>query len=268
MVPGIGLLHYNALDIHGGQIYMFTADSQLISLDPSGGAQRMGGPIADKLAFFDPKLVYVTVHESGNDNAVFVADGLTGWYRLNPVQFPNNTAVWSPFAEITNGAGAVLSIETTKGVHNLLVASATATPSSPTFILKRDFSTYADNGIPYPCFFTMGSINVVNPGQIAGLTFIDLRATRLGSTPQASFLLNEITGPFVTFPDSQPYPWQIYGATGQPTSLFSNAYYFRHTGVPALAEHLQVKVTFPAENFPNEVLSLTIFGVIEQPPEV
>jgi hypothetical protein len=37
--------------------------------------------------------------------------------------------------------------------------------------------------------------------------------------------------------------------------------------VPALAEHLQIKVSFPAENFPNEVLSLTLFGVIEQPPE-
>jgi hypothetical protein len=70
-----------------------------------------------------------------------------------------------------------------------------------------------------------------------------------------------------TFPDSQAYPWQIYGATGQPTSLYSNAYYFRDTGVPALAEHLQIKVSFPAENFPNEVLSLTLFGVIEQPPE-
>ena len=267
MVPGVGLLHFNALDVHGGMIYLYTADNQLVSMDPSGGVQRMGGLIADKLASFDATKTFVSVHESGNDNALFVSDGANGWYRLNPCQFPNGTPVWSPFANITNGAGAVQSIEVSTGVHRLLVASPRSTPSSPSFILQRDFSTYTDNGTPYTCFFTMGNINLVNPGQIAGLTFINVRATRTGTTPAVSFLLNEISGSFTSFPQAQAYPWQIYGATGQPTSLFSNAYYFRAAGVPALAEHLQVKVFFPAENFANEVLSLTIFGVVEQPPE-
>jgi len=267
MVPGVGLLHYNALDVHGGIIYLYTADNQLVSMDPSGGVQRMGGLIADKLATFDATKVFVTVHERGNDNAIFVSDGATGWYRLNPCQFPNGTPVWSPFANITNGAGAVQSIEVTTGDHRLLVAAPSSTPSSPSFILWRDFSTYEDNGTPYTCFFTMGNINLVNPGQIAGLTFINVRATRVGTAPAVGFLLNEISGTFTAFPQSQAYPWQIYGAAGQPTSLYSNAYYFRAAGVPALAEHLQVKVSFPAENFANEVLSLTVFGVIEQPPE-
>lgn len=263
MVPGVGLLHYQALDVHGGVIFMYTADNQFISMDPSGGANRMGGPIADKIALFDATKAYVTVHESGNDNAIFLSDGVTGWYRLNPSQFPNGSQVWSPFATITGGAGAVQSIEVTTGVHRLLVGGV----GSNTSILQRDFSTYQDNGVNYTCFFTMGSINLVNPGQIAGLTFVNLRATRVGSSPTAAFLLNEIVGNFTTFPSAQPYPWQIYGATQQPTSLFSNAYYFRAAGVPSLAEHMQVKVSFPAENFANEVLSLTIFGVVEQPPE-
>jgi hypothetical protein len=263
MIPGVGLLHYNALDIHGGVIYMYTSDNQFISLDPSGGAQRMGGPIQDKLALFDSTKVFVTVHESGNDNAVYISDGVTGWYRLNPSQFPNNLAVWSPFATITGGAGAVLSIEVSNGVHRLLVGGI----GSNKHILQRDFSTYEDDGTPYTCSFTMGNINLVNPGQIAGLTFVNLRATRVGTTPTVGFLLNEISGTFTTFPQSQAYPWQIYGATKQPTSLYSNAYYFRAAGVPALAEHMQVKVSFPAENFANEVLSLTVFGTVEQPPE-
>lgn len=264
MVPGIGLLHYNALDIHGGVIYLFTADSQFIAMDPSGGAQRMGGPIADKLAGFDPNKVFVTVHESGNDNAIFVSNGSTGWYRLNPSQFPNGTPVWSPFAAITGGAGAVLSIEVSPGVHRLLIGGIGAN----SFILQRDFSTYQDNGTSYPCGFTMGSINLVSPGQIAGLTFVNVRATRVGTTPACSFLLNEVSGSFTSFPQAQAYPWQVFGATGQPSSIFSNAYYFRAAGVPALAEHMQVQVNFPAENFANEVLSLTIFGTIEQSPEL
>lgn len=263
MVPGVGLLHYQALDIHGGVIYLYTADNQFIAMDPSGGAQRMGGAIADKLAAFDATKVYVTVHENGNDNAIFVSDGSTGWYRLNPSQFPNGTAVWSPFGTATNGAGAVQSIEVTNGIHRLLVGGV----GSNKPILMRDFSTYQDNGTPYTCFFTMGSINLVSPGQIAGLTFVNIRANRVGTSPTCAYLLNEISGAFTTFPSSQAYPWQIYGATLQPTSLYSNAYYFNAVGQPSLAEHMQVKVSFPAENFANEVLSLTVYGTIEQPPE-
>jgi hypothetical protein len=263
MVPGVGLAHYNALDVHGAVIYLYTSDNQLISLDPSGGAQRMGGPIADKLALFDATKVFVTVHESGNDNAVFVSDGSTGWYRLNPSQFPNGTQVWSPFGTVTAGAGAVLSIEVATGVHRLLVGGTTA--NRP--ILQRDFSIHNDNSVLYPCNFVMGNINLCSPGQIAGLTFVNLRSTRVGTSPICAFLLNEVSGSFTTFPQSQAYPWQIYGASGQPSSLFSEAFYFRDAGAPALAEHLQIKVSFPVEDFENEVLSLTLFGTIEQSPE-
>jgi len=263
MVPGIGLLHFNALHVEGAVSYLYTADNQLLSMDPSGGVQRMGGPIADKLQAFDATKTFVTVHESGNDNCIIVSDGTNGWYRLNPSQFPTGKQVWSPFANITNGAGAVLSIEVTRGVHRLLVGGI----HSNDFILQRDFSTHTDNGAAYPCFFTMGSINLVNPGQIAGLTFVNIRATRVGTSPICSFLLNEISGAFTTFPQTQAYPWQIYGATLQPTSLFSNSYYFRATGVPALAEHLQIKVAFPSEDVLNEVISLSIFGTVEQSPE-
>lgn len=263
MVPGVGLLHYNALDIHGGVIFLYTADNQFISMDPSGGAQRMGGPVADKLQAFDANKVYVTVHESGNDNAIFISDGVHGWYRLNSSQFPNGNQVWSPFGNVANGAGAVLSIEVTKGDHRLLVGGI----GSNTHILQRDFSVFTDDGAAYTCFGTLGSLNVASPGQIAGLTFANIRATRVGTSPIVSFLLNEVSGSFTNFPASQAYPWQIFGASAQPTSIFSNAYYFRAAGVPALAEHLQIKVSFPAENVQNEVLTLSLFGVVEQSPE-
>ncbi|VVB52827.1 Uncharacterised protein [uncultured archaeon] len=264
MVPGVGLTHFQALDIHGGVIYMFTADRQFISLDPSGGAQRMGGPIANKLENFDSTLVYVTVHERGNDNAIYIGNGSTGWYRLNPSQFPNGTQVWSTFATITGGLGVVQSVEVAKGDHRLLYGH----PGGATYVLFRDSAVYADEGTPYTCGFTMGSFNLVSPGQIAGLTFVNLRCTRVGTTPTVGFLLNETSGAFTTFPSAQAYPWEIYGATGQPATLYSNAYYFRAAGVPALAEHMQVQVSFPAEAIANEALTMTVFGVIEQQPEI
>jgi hypothetical protein len=264
LVPGIGLLHYNALDIHCGVITMFTADAQLITLDPASGVNRIGAPIADQLATWDPTQVYVTVHESGNDNSVIVSDGATGWYRLCPNQFPNGNPVWSPKANITGGCKAVLSIEVSKGVHKLLVGGPVA--NQP--IWQRDLTVWQDAGSNYPCNATIGSFNLVYPGQVAGLTFVNLRCTNIGTAPTVGFLLNEINGTFTTFPEAQPYPWQIYGATGAPVSLFSNAYYFNAAGVPALAEHAQCQMTFPAENVMNEVHTLTIFGVIEAPPEI
>jgi hypothetical protein len=263
-IPGVGLLNFGALDIHGGVIYLFSADRQALTIDPSGGVNRIGGAVADKLALFDPTKACVTVHENGNDNAIFVGDGSTGWYRLNPNQFPNGNAVWSPFATITGGAGVVQSIEVAKGDHRLLIGPT----GTNGHILQRDLTTWQDGGVSYTCDFEMGNINIVNPGQIAGLTFVNIRATKVGTTPTVGFLLNEISGTFTTFPVAQAYPWQIFGATAQPTSLYSNAYYFRDTGVPALCEHLQVKVSFPAENFPNEVLSLTIWGSVEEPSEL
>lgn len=270
MVPGVGLLHYNAADIHGGMTFLFTADNQFISMDPSGGAQRMGIAIADQLQLFSATATYVTVHENGNDHAIFISNGSTGWFRLNPSQYPNGTSVWSPFATITGGAGAVLSIEVSPGVHRLLVGGI----GPDTFILQRapinalgQFSTYEDNGIPYTCSATLGSFAVASPGQIAGMTFLNVRAVRVGSSPTVGFLLNEIVGTFTDFPASQPYPWQIYGAAGQPTSLYSDAYYFRDTGVPALCEHFQAQISFPAENFANEVLTFSLFAMLEEPPE-
>lgn len=263
LIPGVGLMHYNALDIHGGVIYLYTADNQFLAIDPSGGVNRLGQAIADKLQAWNNTKVFVTVHENGNDNCIVISDGSTGWYRLNPSQFPNGSPVWSPLAQIVGGAGAVLSMEVSPGIHRLLIGGT----GNNQPILQRDFTTNQDNGASYSCFATMGSINLCAPGQIAGCTFVNLRCTKTGTTPTVSFLLNEVSGSFTNFPAAQPYPWQIYGQTSAPVSLYSNAYYFMATTVPALAEHLQVKWTFPVENFQNEVLSLTVYGVIEQAPE-
>jgi len=40
MVPEVGLLHYQALDIHGVIVYMYTADNQFHLYGPKWCAQR------------------------------------------------------------------------------------------------------------------------------------------------------------------------------------------------------------------------------------
>ena len=222
LVPGVGLLSWNALDQEGGLIYLFSADGQFLTLDPSLGLTRTGFPIADQIEGWNPANVYVTCHESGNDNAVYVADGSTGWYRVNPTQAPDGGSVWSPKANIVGGCKVVQSIEVTKGVHKLLIGATTGGQT----ISKRDLTVFSDLGTPYQADFTVGSLILAQPGQLAELAFITCDFVRTGTSPIISFLLDEISGSFTSFASSVSDPPQLYGATGGPTTLFSNRYYF------------------------------------------
>lgn len=261
LVPGVGLLSWNALDQEGGQIYMFTADGQFVTFDPSTGVTRTGFPISDQIAGWNPANVYVTVHESGNDNAIYVADGSTGWYRVNPTQVPDGGAVWSPKAVITGGCKAVQSIEISRGVHRLLVGGA----GSNQPILKRDLTVFSDNGSAYSAFFILGSLVLAHHGQLAEMGFVAADFTRVGTSPTVSFLLDEIAGTFTTFPQVVSDPPQLYGLTSAPATLFSNRHYFNATRQPAWCRHLQIKVDFgAADTVQNELLALTIFGASTQ----
>ena len=45
---GLGLLSYSAVAVNGTTIYFFTANSQVVSLDPSSGLSQIGFPIGDQ----------------------------------------------------------------------------------------------------------------------------------------------------------------------------------------------------------------------------
>jgi hypothetical protein len=269
LIPGTGLLSFNALDMLGSIIYLFSSDRQFLSIDPSAGESEVGFPIGDQLATFNPLNAYVTAHISGSsDKAVYVADGSTGWYRMNPNQAPEGGAVWSPFAAITGGAKAVRSIETTPGVHELLVG---ATGGGDT-IAKRDLTVFADEGTAYQSDFTMGTIVLAQPGQMAELEFITLDLPRIGTAPTVSYLLDETSGTFTVF-NSSPIsePPELYGNTTHPATLFSNRYYFNATPQgggnppPAWCRFLQIKIDYGnADTVQNELYTLTIFGTVYQ----
>lgn len=118
---GIGILSPNAVDIQGSFIFVFTSDKTLQALNVSG-ANEIGFAIGDNLAQFDPTKVYVASLISGTqDKAVFISDGSTGWYRCNWNQPPEGGPSFSPFATITGGLTSVVSVETSPGIHQLLI---------------------------------------------------------------------------------------------------------------------------------------------------
>ena len=86
VLPGTGMFSPNAWDLHGGEIYFLSTDSQFWIFNPQTQLARLGFPVGKQLAAYDSATAYVTIHESGTDNAIYVGDGASGWFRLNPHQ--------------------------------------------------------------------------------------------------------------------------------------------------------------------------------------
>lgn len=266
IATGFSLANYNALQVIGGEIYMFTADGRFVAWQPGVGHTEPGFPIADQLAPFTGANVYVTEHANGQDpSSFYVCNGSTGWFRLVPHASPgfisSDQPVWSPFATITGGCTGVQSVYTAPGVRSLLVYQSSGT------ILKRDLTTAQDAGTNFSGNYTIGSIVLAHPGQLAELGFVTMEFANLGS-PTVGYLLNEISGSFHTFTSFLSDPPLVYGTTTAPSSYAPNRYYFEQTvdtnqiPPPLLVRHLQLEVTYPAENFFHELYSFCIDGAL------
>jgi hypothetical protein len=286
----IGLLSPFALDVNGTTVYMFTADGQCLSMEPSAGISEIGFPIAvPNIAYpNDPNLsansitvngvtkpsygtnnssgqVYLTWHVSGSiDKAVYLSDGTNGWFRCNTSQAPDGGFVWSPMAQITGGCQAVQSIETFPGKHQLLIGPG----SGGGKILVRNTNSFSDNGTAYPANFKMGSITLAQPGQLAEVGFITCDFNLTGTSPLLGVIFNEINGTFEDLPNVIGDPPALYGAKGNSTTLFANRYYTEQTvvsnstiPVAPLCRHFQIQIDYGStDTSANELLALCVFG--------
>lgn len=279
IAPGVGLLSFNALDVFAGEIYFFGADNMFRVMTPSLNLSNFGFPLGDQFAnlpssgvsdtTWNAGSVYVAVHQNGIDNCIFVCDGSTGWYRLNPHQIPGAAQgpepIWSPFAVITEGAKMVQSVVTAPGIKKLLVGATIPNES----IRYRDLSVFTDftsSGLQtYDAQFTMGSITLVHPGQLSLMKFLEFDFSGVNFKPTISYLLNEISGTFTPFVNNangvpQADPPSLYGATAKPVSYSPNRYYFSSNASLARCRHLQVKVDFGSSAVGEELYTMTIFG--------
>lgn len=274
-LTGVGLGSYNALDINGGLIGFFTTDNQFVIFDPSAGLHYVGFNIGNLLrqnngqagTAWNSSNVYVTWHVNGEDQAWYVADGTNGWYRLIATPAPEQGSVaWSPFATIAGGAGAIKSIETAPGVHNLLMGQTGAS----SVILNRDLTATTDggttgaNGTAYSAYGVLGSIVLAQPGQVAKIAFLTTDSVKVGSPLILGVILDEalpyFTGSFdilktwVTDPPGLP----------ESTSILSQRFYLAEDEqTAAYCKHLQVLFQWPAEAALNELQTFTIYGAYE-----
>lgn len=250
---GVGLLSWNALDVEGNQIFMYTSDKQFISFSASGPSE-IGFPIGvDLQNTFNPTSTYVASLIGGTqDKAVFIADGVSGWFRCNWNQPPEGGPAWSPRATIGGGATCVVSVETSPGIHQLLIGQSNGT------VLTRNYSVFSDNGNAYSAFATIGSLVLAKPGQMAALNSIVLELQQVGSVPGVSLLLDEISGTFEQLIQSVTDPPRL------PTSqtIMSRRWYLSQGNAASWCRHIQLKLSWAAEAFKNEVLTVTAIGAL------
>jgi hypothetical protein len=270
---GIGLANYNALDINGSLIGFFTTDKQFLILDPSAGLNYVGNPIGDQFRLnngtpgqsWDTNLVTVTWYTNGEDQGWFVGDGKYGWYKLISTPSPEVGQSWSPFATIAGGISAMNSIETSPGVHTLLVG-----PSGTGYILSRDLNATTDggttgaNGTPYNAYGIFGSFVFALPGQVAKIAFITTVSVRVGSPVVIGVIFDEALpyykGSFDILKHSVTDPPNL----PESKSFYRQRFYLAEdTDQTAYCSDMQILVQWPAEAAQSELQTFTVFGAYE-----
>lgn len=251
-----GISSPNCLFQDGDRILVLTTQGQHYSISQSG-RDEIGHNVADYLmANFPSTSSYVTMHRSGEDIGSFLANGSDTILR-----YGERIATWSVPAKPVGGCGALNSIETSVGVQTLMMAPAT--PEG--YLLGRDLTTWQDNGENYTtCDVVIGSITLSQPGApLVALQHIIGYFDAVGSTPTIGILPNEInastsaTGGFINLPEVIPEP--PVGQTQASTSLMSLRFPVNAMDSQLASQwmrHIQVRIGFEPENYPNTLKSL------------
>ena len=278
-LTGVGLANYNALDINGALIGFFTTDKQFLIFDPSAGLSYVGYPIGDQLRLnngnpgqsWNTSTVCITWYTNGEDQAWFLGDGHNGWYKLIATPAPETGNSWSPFATIAlsnpsvGGISALRSIETSPGVHNLLLG-----PSGTGNILYRNLDATTDggttgaNGTPYPAYGVFGSYVLALPGQIAKIAFVTTVSVRVGSPLIIGLLLDEALpyykGSFDILKKWETDPPNV----PESKSFYRQRFYLSDDDeYTAYCNDMQLLVQWPAEASQSELQSFSVFGAYE-----
>lgn len=266
---GTGLANYDAFTVKGAIPYFYTTDNQVLTIDPSSGLSEVGFAIGDQFGpnngtgTFLPSTVRLTWNFSGSqEKALYVSDFSQNWWRLlaTPAPETSGSVTWCPLATISGGFSAVQSVETSPGIHNLLLGPSSA--GGP--ILQRSFTAYSDNGASYNAYSIIGSLVLAQPGQLAYVKSLTTDSQAVGTPITLQVQLDEIaplsSGYFENLTLYVPDPTQLTASR----SVYAQRFYMSQTQQPAVCRHLQVLVSFGTDTVKNELLSLTVYGSFEQ----
>jgi hypothetical protein len=252
LFQGIGTKSQNNVTQDQDEIYFVSSQGQGLNLSPSDTGE-FGFAIADVLqTSFSPSTSYLATHRSGPDVGIFISDG-----SANILRFNQTSSVWSPPAQPVGGCGPIASLETSTAVYSLLTVIGGK-------ICSRSLTSFVDGAAAstYSAFGTFGSIEVAGlSSPTANLRNVALRTTSTGSRPTVGIRQNATSGTFSTVPYSSSIPSKLDG--NNTTQNIPQLQYDLSTASPAIAynqfNHVQLKVSWPAENALNELLAFSLY---------
>jgi hypothetical protein len=258
---GVGLASKDAFTVNGSTAYGMLTSGQVVSMDPGAGELEIGFPIGDLLSQYNAKETYLTWHlGSSADMALYAADGFQGWYRMAAVAAPESGNVWSPRAVFTPGVRAVSSLEIAPGTRALLMG-----PSAYTFpILMRDSSTNADNGLNFEAYADIAPLVLAQPGTTVGIQYVVTEETKIAgaSSLTVSLTFDEITSEdFLALRNKSPEPPLL--ARSKTVNALRH-WAAQDANTVQVCRYVQQRISWPAENYPNELLTNTIYGRVPE----
>jgi hypothetical protein len=251
LLEKVGISSPNCVQRDGDEIYALLTSGQVFKLDKESKVE-ISAFIADLAQQFPENASYLAVHRNGLDNGLFLGDG-----SASVLRYGLNVNAWSPVYKPVGGVKALNSIETSVGTYTLCAGRATAAG----YILGRSVGTFQDDGANYSaCYATIGNIVLSQPMEdLVPVYYVAGYFAKGGAIPTVSVLVNEInassgTG-FQTITDINDEP--AIGAQASQTLLAKNWNLYSMLGPNSLLiHHLQVKISFPQENFGS-----TIYGI-------
>lgn len=250
---GLGVLSYFCVDTKGTEIYVFTSRSQFIMISPAAGVVDVGFPIGDQLASFPTSNSFVAYHTNGEDDAVYICDGTSQIYRMNPHQYPEGNICWSPVALPNTGCDFMASMYDTTNTPRLFIVDSASN------VFYRDPTLFKDNGVSYTSSVTIGPIGLAMPGELASVRSVSLESTASGNRPTLSVLMNEISGSFTALPVFEPDPVELPAFS----SFHSDRYYVAQAE-SGLARQMQVQIGYAADGVLHEILGYSVYGELKQ----
>ena len=254
---GVGLGNQDSFCVNGSTAYLMTTSGQLVSQDPGAGEVEVGFPIGDRFnQEFTPQQTYCAWHQGASaDMALYVADGSTGWYRMAAVAAPEQGNVWSTKGLIQGGVKAIASLEIQPGLRGLLLGPSQQ--NQP--ILIRDRLTWQDNGVAYTGFGNFGVISLAQPGMTVGVEFVVTEEVTIAGATALTVSVNndEITQVYLALRNVTKDPPNL----PKSNSITAQRFWVAQDANTILpCRYFGEQIAWPAENFPNELLTNTIYG--------
>jgi len=254
LLDNFGISSPNCVTKDGDTITALLTSGQVFSLNVNSKTE-LSAFIGDLVQAFPENASYLTTHRNGLDNGLFLCDG-----SANILRYGLNVQAWSPMYKPVGGIKALRSIETSVGNYTLCAGRATAAG----FILGRDLTSVQDEGQNYTnCFVTIGNMVLSQPLEpLVPVYYVAGYFAAGGTVPAIAVLANEITGStgpgFATIPYFQEEP--PLGATPSTTLMQRNwnLYDIPSMRNSLLMHHLQVRISFPQENFASTIFGLAL----------